>query len=119
MTTAQIAQRLVALCREQKWEPAQRELYADDAVSIEPYDSPMSAKETKGLAGIIEKGRRFSAMVETMHSLKISEPIVASNTFACTMHLDVTFKGQPRMQMGEVCVYQVKDGKIVSEQFFP
>jgi hypothetical protein len=27
-------------------------------------------------------------------------------------------KGQGRMNMGELCVYRVKDGKIVSEEFF-
>ena len=27
-------------------------------------------------------------------------------------------KGQPRMQMDEMCLYQVRDGKIVREQFF-
>jgi len=42
---------------------------------------------------------------------------VAGSSFACTMHMDVTMKGQGRMDMTELCVYQVKDGKIVSEQF--
>jgi limonene-1,2-epoxide hydrolase len=32
--------------------------------------------------------------------------------------MDLTMKGQGRMQMSEVCVYEVKDDKIVSEQFF-
>ncbi len=27
-------------------------------------------------------------------------------------------KGQGRMNMTELCVYQVKDGKVISEQFF-
>lgn len=117
MTTAEIAQRLVALCREQKWEAAQRELYAADAVSIEPYETPMSPKVTKGLDAIIQKGRHFVSIVETMHSLKVSDPVVAGSSFACTMHLDVTMKGQGRMLMGELCVYDVKDGKIVSEDF--
>jgi len=27
-------------------------------------------------------------------------------------------KGRPRANFEELCVYQVKDGKIVSEQFF-
>jgi len=27
-------------------------------------------------------------------------------------------KGKDRMQMEESCVYEVKDGKVVSEQFF-
>jgi limonene-1,2-epoxide hydrolase len=33
------------------------------------------------------------------------------------MRLDVTMKGQGRMDMSELCVYDVKDGKIISEQF--
>jgi hypothetical protein len=40
MTTTEIAERLVALCRENKYEQAQTELYSDDAVSIEPEGSP-------------------------------------------------------------------------------
>jgi hypothetical protein len=118
MTTAEIAKRLVTLCREQKWETAQRELYAQHAVSIEPYETPISPKETKGLPAIVEKGKKFVAGVETMHTLTVSEPIIATNAFACTMHLDLTMKGQGRMQMAELCVYQVDNGKIVAEQFF-
>ncbi len=117
MKTNEIAGRLVALCREAQWETAQKELYANEAVSLEPAATPAFEKETKGLAGILEKGRKFEAMIETMHSLAVSDPLVATNSFACTMSMDVTMKGQGRMQMSEICVYEVKDGKIVSEQF--
>lgn len=118
MKTEEIAKRLVALCREAKWEEAQKELFAANAVSIEPHASPGFDKETKGLPAIIEKGRKFAGMVEKMHALTVSDPVVAGNAFACTMRMDTTMKGQGRMDMGELCVYQVKDGKIVSEQFF-
>jgi hypothetical protein len=118
MTIEEIAKRLVAYCREAKWETAQRELYADGAVSIEPYETPAFEKETKGLQAIIEKGKKFDAMVGEMHELKVSEPIVATNAFACTMLMDVTMKGQERMKMSELCVYEVKNGKIVAERFF-
>jgi limonene-1,2-epoxide hydrolase len=117
MTNKQIAERLVTLCREAKWETAQTELFAADAVSIESETSPAFQKETKGLPAIIEKGHKFGAMVETMHALLVSEPVVAGSSFACTMRLDATMKGQGRMDMTELCVYEVKDGKIVSEQF--
>ena len=117
MKTEEIAKRLVALCRESKWETAQQELYSADAVSIEPEATPGFAKETRGLPAILEKGRKFTSMVEAMHSLKVSEPLVAGNSFACTMRLDMTMKGQGRMDMAELCVYEVKDGKIVLEQF--
>jgi hypothetical protein len=117
MKTEDIARRLVALCREGKYEAAQKELYAEDAVSLEPYATPLFQKETRGLSAIVEKGRKFTSMIETMHSTKVSDPVVAGSSFACTMQLDVTMKGQGRMNMTELCVYDVKDGKIVSEQF--
>jgi len=118
MNTKEIANRLVSLCRELKWETAQRELYASDVVSIEPSATPAFEKETRGLDAIIEKGRKFDAMVETMHSIVVSDPLVAENSFACTMRMDVTMKGMGRTDMAELCVYSVKDGKIVSEQFY-
>lgn len=117
MKTEEIARRLVELCRQEKWEAAQKELFAANAVSIEPHETPAFPRETKGLPAILEKGKKFVAMVEKTHSLKVSEPIVAGNAFACTMEMDITMKGQGRMQMGELCVYEVKDGKIVSERF--
>lgn len=117
MTTAEIARRLVEHCRQAHWEAAQTELYAENAVSLEPGPGPMFPQETRGRTAIIEKGRKFDAMVETLHSIGVSEPVVAPQSFACTMSLDVTMKGQGRMQMAELCVYEVKDGKIVSERF--
>ena len=117
MKTVEVANRLVALCRDGKWEAAQQELYSPDAVSIEPHATPGFDKETRGLPAILEKGRKFVAQVEKIHSLSVSDPLVAANAFACTMRLDMTMKGQGRMDMAELCVYQVKDGKIVSEQF--
>ncbi len=33
------------------------------------------------------------------------------------MQLDVTMKGHGRMNLDELCLYEVKEGKIVSEQF--
>ena len=118
MTTQEIAQKLAAYCRKGEWENAQKELYAPDAVSIEPYATPHFEKETKGLKAILEKGKKFDSMVETMHSLEVSEPLVATNSIAFLMTMDVTMKGMDRMKMAEICVYEVEDGKIVQEEFF-
>ena len=117
MTTQEIAKRLVSLCQKGDFETAQKELFSPDAVSIEPAATPQFAKETKGLPAILEKGDAFSAMVQELHSISVSEPLVATNSFACTMQMDVTMKEGGRMNMGELCVYEVKDGKIISEQF--
>jgi len=53
-----------------------------------------------------------------MHGGYSNEPIVAGNHFAVLMGMDVTMKGAGRMKMDEIAVYEVKDGKIVKEQFF-
>jgi hypothetical protein len=118
MTTTEIANQLAEYCRKGQWEAAQKELYAQDAISIEPYASPDFEKETKGLPAILAKGHKFDSMVEATHGLTASDPLVTGNVIAFTLTMDITMKGHPRMNMAELCVYQVKDGKIVSEQFF-
>jgi hypothetical protein len=117
MTTQDIARRLVELCRQGQFETAQKELFADDVISVEPYATPAFEKEIKGLPAIIEKGKKFESMVEQMHALEVSDPLVAGNSFTCTMRLDVKMKGTDRMDMTELCVYKVKDGKVISEEF--
>jgi hypothetical protein len=118
MTSKEIANRLVELCRQGDFETAQKELFAKDAVSIEPYATPEFEMETKGLDKIFEKGHKFEAMVEEMHQLNTSEPLVADSSIAFTMTMDITMKEKGRMKMTELCVYRLKDGKIISEQFY-
>jgi hypothetical protein len=119
MSTQQTANRLAELCRQGQFEAAQKELFASDAVSIEPEASTDFPKETKGLEAIIDKGHKWSSMVEKVHDCKTSTPLVAGNAIAMTLSIDLTMKGRGRMHMEEMCVYEVnKDGKITSEQFF-
>ena len=119
MNTEQIAKRLVELCREGKYEQAQKELYANDAMSIE-----MQGMQTgdmgnaKGLDAILEKGRKFQEQLEAVHGGSVSDAAIAGNWFSCSMVIDATMKGRGRIEMKEICIYHVRDGKIVSEQFF-
>lgn len=119
MSTEAVAKRLGAMCRHGQFEEAQHELYAKDAVSIEPEASangPLG--NVQGLAAILEKGKRFQAGVQQIHGLEVSDPVIAGNWFSISMTLDVTMKEFGRNTMTEICVYHVKDDKIVSEQFF-
>lgn len=118
MTVPQIAHRLAELCNQGNFEQAQKELFSEEAVSIEAQASPDFEKETKGLNAILEKGKKFASMVEEFHGCNASDPLVAGNAIAISLHMDVTMKGRERSTMSELCVYEVKDGKIISEQFF-
>ena len=118
MTTQEIANRLVELCRKGDFTSVQKDLFSNDAISIEPHATPAFEKETKGLQAIIEKGEKWNSMVQETHSITISDPLIATNSFAVTMRLNVTMKERGQMDMTELCVYQVKDGKVISEQFF-
>ncbi len=116
MTTQEVADKLVALCREGKNMEAVNTLYSDDIVSIEPDGAPV--KEVRGKEGVLGKTQQFFEMIEEMHGGHTSDPVVAGNHFSCSMSMDITMKGVGRVNMDEICVYEVKDGKIVREEFF-
>jgi len=117
MSAQEVATRLVQLCRDGKNVDAINELYDENIVSIEPEGSPMGGK-TVGRDAVLESTNRWFSSVETIHSAEISDPIVAGDFFACTMTIDATYKEQGRNKMAELCVYEVKDGRIVKDQFF-
>ena len=116
MTTQEIATRLVELCRVGQYDQAYQELFDENATAIEPPHAPMP--KVTGLNALLEKSKQFGQMIDTIHSSYVSDPIVAGNHFSCTMGLDFTGKDGNRGNMEEVCVYEVKDGKIIKEQFF-
>jgi hypothetical protein len=117
MTTQEVANKLVAYIRQGQIFEAQAELYADDMVCIEP-EGTMMPHITKGKKEIAEKGKQFASMIEERHGGTCSEPVVGGRYFSISMSIDATMKGIGRQLLDEVCVYEVKDGKIVHEQFY-
>lgn len=116
MDTQQVANRLVELCRMGENMQAVKELYHDNVVSKEMPGAPNPL--VSGKDAVTKKSEDWYATVEEFHGGEISDPIVAENHFSCIMKMDCTFKGQGRMKMEEVAVFQVNDGKITEEQFF-
>lgn len=117
MSTKEVANQFNEMAQKGQWNEIQESFFADNAVSIEPAHA-QGLQSVEGIKAIQEKGKQFGEMVEEMHGGYSNEPIVTGNHFAVAMGMDVTFKGQGRMQMDEIAVYEVKDGKIVKEQFF-
>ncbi len=117
MTTKEVAARLSQLFKEFKWTEAQEELFSPDAESVEPAHA-QGLQTVKGIDAIKKKGEDFDSMVEEMHGGWVGDAVVGGNFIALPMGMDVTMKGAGRVQIEEICVYEVKDGKIVKEQFF-
>ena len=117
MTTQEVANRFHQLAQTGQWQQIQDELFSDDALSIEP-EHAQGMQTVQGRDAISRKGQEFGQMVEEMHGGYCSEPQVAGNYFSVAIGMDCTLKGQGRMKMDEISVYEVKDGKIVKEQFF-
>ena len=57
-------------------------------------------------------------MVEEIYGSDIKKPLVFGSTIFMEMGMDVTMKGMARMNMTEMCHYETKDGKIISERFY-
>lgn len=116
MTTQQVADRLVELCRIGQFDQCYHELFAQDADAYEMPGFPMNA-HTKGVEALLAKSKGFAEQIEEFHSMSISDPLVQGETFAVGMMIDSTKKGGSRAQENEICAYVVKDGKITSEHF--
>ena len=118
MTTQEVADKLVKVCSQGKFQEGKRSLYSPDIVSMEAGAPPGGSREAKGIAAVKAKGEWWSANHE-VHSVAVEGPLVAGSHFAVVFKLDVTFKPQSkRFKMEEVAVYKVVDGKIVYEEFF-
>jgi ketosteroid isomerase-like protein len=118
MTTQEVADTLVKLCSEGKFEEAMKALYSPDIVSMEAGAPPGQSRESKGLAAVQAKGEWWVSNHD-VHSLKVEGPLVAGSHFSVVFKMDVTFKPQSRrFTMEEVALYKVAGGKIVYEEFF-
>ncbi len=114
MDIQQIADRLVKLSREQKSTTAYRELFAKDASSHEMPGVPDG--DVTGLDKLIAKSEAYDEGM-TVHAIEVTDPLVYKNFFSVGMGIDVTRADGNRVQEHEMCVYQVRDGKIVDERF--
>lgn len=119
MNTEQVAQKVVELCRKRAWREAIDTLYADDIVSVEAHNPSGGSPEMRGIEAVREKTEWWTNNME-VHSHEVSGPFLAHDRFVVQFDVDVTDKeSKKRMQMSEVGVYTVKDGKIVREEFLP
>ena len=119
MNTEEVAKKVVEFVRKQAWHEAVDTLYDKDIVSVEARTQDGSSPETRGIDGVRGKVDWWLQNME-VHSFTANGPFVAHDRFVVQYDADVTDKNsKKRMQLSEVGVYSVKDGKIVREEFLP
>ena len=120
MDLKDIAKELVAGCRAGNAKVRENldKLYAEDAVSVEAADMGGMGRETHGRAGIHGKHDWWENAMEE-HSTTVTGPFYhGDDQFSVMFEVDATDKESGnRMQMQEIGVYHVKDGKITREEF--
>jgi ketosteroid isomerase-like protein len=114
-TVQQIAEDLVAMCRAGQFDESGEKYWADDVVSLEPMPGDMARLE--GKAAVRGKGEWWYANNE-IHGVEVEGPYVHGDQFVVRFKMDLTPKGGERMQMDEMGLYTVSNGKIAEERFF-
>ena len=120
MAIKDIADQLVDGCKTGTAIDNLDKLYAEDAVSVEPFPMPGETDPvTRGRDGIRGKLEWWVTNHE-VHDMTVDGPYLnGDNMFAVNFTVDATNKQSgERFAMGEVALYFVEDGKITKEQFF-
>jgi ketosteroid isomerase-like protein len=117
LTTQEVANRFHELAQQEKWFDIQDEFFAENVRSIDPPHSPYFGY-AEGKTAVRKKGEDFVGRVEAVHRVYTTAPLVTGNHFAVGREKDITVQGHGRIQINQIMLYEVKDGQIVSEQFF-
>jgi SnoaL-like domain len=116
MDTLELAKDFVAICASGDFDLAGTKYWSDAVVSIEPMPGDM--QECHGIAAVHAKGEWWYANHE-IHGVTVTGPYVSGAQFIVRFQMDITPKASGvRMQMDEMGIYDVADGKIIRESFF-
>lgn len=118
MTTEQVAKRYYELIQQHQYEQIQNELYTPNAISIEPENDSNLPLVVEGVEALRQKEGLFFSQVDQMFGSYMSETVVSTFFFSMMTGMDVKMKGKQRKKKEQICVFEVRDGKIVKEQFF-
>ncbi len=113
-TPAEMAADLVRMFNEGQWSEIEEKFWSPKITSVEGVGV---ARSWKGRKAVNSKNEGWM-QTHTIHSAKAEGPFVGASGFAVRYTMDVEDKGNgQRTKMEEVGVYEIKDGRIVREEF--
>lgn len=118
MTTSEVANKFVTLCKEGKNFDVMQTLYDEKIVSVEAVRRKTGNFETTGKSAVIQKSAEWAGAHE-IHGSTVDGPFLLEDKFAVVFEFDVTPKATgKRVKDREIAVYTVANGLIVREEFF-
>lgn len=115
MTTTDIAKAFTDMLKAGDHHGAAAKFNSPNIVSIEAMEGPMA--RVQGTDALKAKSEWWEAN-HTVHAATAEGPYVNGHQFTVVFDMDVTVKEtDARMQMKEVGLYTIADGKIVEEKF--
>ena len=118
MSTMDIANKYVELCKAHQNHLIIETLFSPDIVSVEAGAPPGTSAEVKGVKAVTEKGKQWMANHE-VHSAKVEGPWPNGDKFIVRLTYDVTNKPSgKRLTLDEAALFTVAGDKIVREEFF-
>ena len=117
MKIQEIAKKLHAYVASGEYDKAYDELFDQDAVAIEPQLTAINFGKVSGIKAIKQKVTALGENISELISREMSEPIVTETHIAFTNVVLAKNKNNEEFGLSEICLYEVKEGKIISEQF--
>lgn len=121
MTTQEVANQLVALCRAGRNIEAVETLLSPDVVSVEATGDETMPAVMNGRDAVRGKNEWW-VNNHKVHSARVKGPYPNGDRFAVIFDFEVTPAVGPmagkRMRMEEVAIYTVADGKVAREEFY-
>lgn len=117
MNTQEIAQQLCDHCKNGTEAQGLDQLYASDAVSIEPMVPEGMDPVSNGVEAIKAKHDWWNSAFE-IHDVQMEGPYVNGDKFSMIFEMDTTQKASGERWKGkEIALYEVENGKIAKETF--
>ncbi len=115
MSIRETAEAFTAMLKAGDFAGAGQRFWHEDVSSIEAMGEPAALH---GRAAVAAKMQAWGEAHE-VHGFSVTGPFLNDDQFALYMTIDVTIRatGQ-RMEMLEVALYTVHEGKVVEERFF-
>jgi hypothetical protein len=118
MTTAEVGEEYVSLCRQGEFDEAMARFFSADHVRIGSPDMIEPPIEIHGIEAIKESGRGFAGENE-IHGFDVEGPFVGGNQFAARFSINTTsISTGSQMTIRKLDLYTVNDGTIVRSEIY-